>query len=396
MPVPTPFHPRTQALCHSHRWKDWAGHLAVCAYGPCHEAEYHALRQSAGLVDVSPLFKYEITGPDAASYLSWVLARGVEKLKVGRVLYCCWTDDRGHLLDDGTLTHRAPGCYRLTASEASLHWLARHARGFEVELRDVTLELAALAIQGPLSRDVLRELVGPQIDALRFFGHTRGDLGGVPAEITRTGYAGDLGFELWVDRGRALDLWDKLMEAGQRKYHLRPVGLDALDLARLEAGFIMAGVDYKPGLAVANRRQASTPYEAGLGWTVKLDREPFIGQRALRREAEQGSQWATVGLILDEEALAQAYAAFDLPVHLPTQVYRGAMPLYEGSRQVGYTTSSAWSPLLKQYLALATVPASLDQPGAVVEVELDVEFWRRRVPATVTELPFFNPARKRS
>jgi aminomethyltransferase len=345
-------------------------------------------------MDVSPLFKYLIEGPEAASYLSWVLTRGVEGMKAGRAAYCCWTDDQGYLLDDGTVTRLGPGRFRLTAAEPSLHWLRDRARGFDVQVVDISEELATLALQGPHARCVLEAVCGEV--RLPFFGEREVRVGGVAVDVTRTGYTGDLGYELWVEPGRAEWLWDALMEAGQRRYLLRAMGLDALDLARLEAGFLMAGVDYVSAALAQSPRQRSTPYEAGLGWTVKLERGPFVGQRALRAEAARGSSWATVGLVLDEEALTRHYAELGLPVLLPTQVYRGPMALYEGSQQVGYTTSSAWSPLLKQYIALATVPARLDQPGAAVEVELNVEFWRRRVPAVVVERPFFNPARKRS
>ncbi len=396
MPIPSPFHPRTSALCESWQWKDWAGYAAVCRYGVSHEAEYFALRHAAALLDVSPLFKYAIRGPEAGQFLAWVMARNISRLKVGRVVYGCWADPKGRLMDDGTVTRLTEDHFRLTAAEPSLHWFLQQSRGFDVTIEDVTEKIAALSLQGPNAKEILRELMGDSIDELRFFGHTRAVLGGVKVDLTRTGYTGDLGYEIWADAGDAVPLWDALMEAGVDKYHLRPMGLDALDTARIEAGFIMAGVDYRSAHHCMTPRQASTPYEAGLGWTVKLDREPFIGQAALRREAAAGSAWATVGLEIDRVALERAWSSFDLPPSLSPVACRDAKPLFEGSKQVGFITSSVWSPILKRYIALATVPANLDQPGKILEVEMTLEYWQRRIPATIVERPFFNPLRKRS
>jgi len=395
MPVPTPFHARTAALCQSYRWKDWAGHYAVCAYGPCHEPEYYAIRHAAGLLDVTPLFKYRITGKDAARLLAWVLCRDVTRLKPGRVAYSTWCDDRGHLLDDGTVTRLYDEEYRLTSAEPSYAWLCSQAGPYDVLIEDVTTEIAALALQGPTSREILRCCTDADLDALRFFGHTRARLEGRPVELTRTGYTGDLGYELWMANEDALAVWDALLSHGQA-YGLLPIGLDALDMSRVEAGFVLQGIDYISARHALVDAQKSTPYELDLGFTVHLDREPFIGQAALRAEQARGPRWAFAGLVIDWCELEALYDAHGLPPGVSACAWRDARPVYSQGRQVGRATSGTFSPTLKQNLALATLDADQAAPGTQLEIEVTVEYQRRTVSAVVTEKPFFDPERKRA
>ncbi|HZI64444.1 MAG TPA: aminomethyl transferase family protein, partial [Thermoanaerobaculia bacterium] len=204
MPIPSPFHERTSQLCTSYRWKDWAGYAAVCSYDTTHDREYFAFRESAGLLDVSPLFKYEVHGPDAAALLSRMMVRDVSKLKVGRVGYSCWCDDYGKVIDDGTVTRLEEDYYRVTAADPTLHWLQAVGRGMRVTLEDSSARLATLALQGPRSRDILRAASTADMDKLKFFGATRAKVDGLDAWITRTGYTGDLGYEVWVERDGAL------------------------------------------------------------------------------------------------------------------------------------------------------------------------------------------------
>ena len=396
MPQQTPFHPRTAALCSSYQWKDWAGYHAVCSYETVSEPEYHAVRLAAGLLDVTPLQKVEIEGPDAADFLAYVSARDVTRLKVGQVAYGCWCDGAGKVLDDGTITRRDETVFRLTSADPSYAWLLEHARGFDVTLRESADELGALALQGPAARRILEACCdGGGVGELGFFRHTRTQLAGVDIEVTRTGYTGDLGYELWIPADGALAVWDALTEAG-RPHGLLPMGLDALDVCRIEAGFVLMGVDYFSARRCLVPAQTSTPYELGLGWTVHTKRGPFLGRDALRAEKRDGSKWALVGLVLDWDEIEALFAEHDLPPQLPAHAWRGGVPVYAEGRQVGQATSGTWSPVLKQNLALASVHKGHDTVGAQLEMEFTVEYQRRRVKATVTKTPFFDPERKRS
>lgn len=395
MPLPTPFHPRTSALCTSMFWKDWAGYHAVRSFDTSYEREYYAVRNGAGLLDVSPLHKYELRGPDAAALLSRLTVRDIGRLKVGRVTYLCWCDDDGKVLDDGTVARLDDDRYRLTAAEPTLAWLHRLGHRHDVTIEDRSEHTAALALQGPTSRAILTAAL-EEDPGLRFFGIAPARLAGVDVEVSRTGYTGDLGYEIWMDREHALTVWDALMDAG-RDHRLVPMGLDALDVARIEAGFIMNGVEYWGAHHCLVESRKSTPYELGLGWTVSLDREPFVGQAALRAELARGPAWATVGLRYDWDEYEALFARFGLPPQVPAGAWRDGVPVYEpGGRQVGRATSGTWSPTLKANLAIASVRPPHHQVGTRLEIEVTAEYERHRVGAIVTETPFFDPERKRA
>lgn len=394
MPIPSPFHDRTRALCESYRWKDWAGYYAVCSYDSTHDKEYFAFRESAGLLDVTPLYKYEVWGRDAEALLSRMMVRDVGKLRVGRVGYTAWCDDAGKMVDDGTVARLDEDYYRVTAADPTFHWLERLAASLEVTIEDSSRRLAALAVQGPTSRDVLRRVTDVDLDALRFFGAASGSLDGCEVWITRTGYTGDLGYEVWCESADALTVWDALVDAG-RPFGLRPAGLDALDMTRIEAGFILLGCDYFSAPKVVLESRKSTPYELGLGWMVHLERDPFVGQAALAREKAQGSKWAFVGLELDWTEVEALYDDHGLPPRLPAEASRLPLPVYLGDEQVGQATSHTFSPILKRAIALASIDAAHTAAGTRLAIEHTVEFARHRVGATVRRLPFFDPERKR-
>ncbi|MEE8468646.1 MAG: aminomethyltransferase family protein [Planctomycetota bacterium] len=395
MPIPSPFHERTFALCTSLRWKDWSGYYAVCSYDTGHEREYFAFRHAAGLIDVTPLFKYEVRGPDAGDFLAHVMVKDVRKLKVGQATYLCWCDEQGWMVDDGTVTRLAEDSYRVTAAEPSWAWLQRYRRGYDVELEDSTARIGALSIQGPRSRDILKDCSDANLDDLGFFHGTRAQLDDLDVWISRTGYTGDLGYEVWIDADRALPLWDALMAAGH-SHGLEAAALDAMDVTRIEAGFIMNGVDYFSAHHCMIDSRKSTPYEMGLGWTVQLDREPFIGQAALRAEKERGPERRFVGLVLDWDEFEALYAEHDLPPEVCSAAWRDGVPVYDKhGRHVGKATSGAWSPLLKKNLALADLETSAAAIGTQLDFEVTVEYQRRTVTATVTKKPFYDPARKR-
>ena len=395
MPIPSPFHERTRALCTSYRFKDWAGYTAVCSFDTTHDREYFAFRESAGLLDVTPLYKYEVYGPDAATLLSRMMLRDVAKLKVGRMGYTGWCDDRGKVVDDGTVARLDEDYYRVTAADPTLHWLQALARRERVTLEDSSARLAAVALQGPRSRDILRAASDADMDGLKFFGITRARVDGLEVWISRTGYTGDLGYEIWVENPGALRLWDALVDAG-RAHGLAPAGLDALDVARVEAGFILLGVDYYSAPKVVLESRKSTPDELGFSWMIDLERGEFVGREAIVRERERGVAWKLVGLEVSWEALEALYDSYGLPPALPARASREGLPVYgAGGRQVGKATSQTWSPLLKKYIAIASVESGAAEPGQELELEHTVEFSRRRVPATVVKTPFFDPERKR-
>ena len=396
MPIGTPFHPRTAELCTSLFFKDWAGYYTVSSYDTGHEREYYALRNAAGLIDVSPMFKYDVCGKDAAAFLSRVMVKDINKLDVGRCTYLCWCDDHGKVLDDGTVFRLDDTHFRVTAAEPTYAWLMQQSRRFDVAIEDCTDRIGALSLQGPSSRAILKNASDAPMDSLRYFSLVKAKLDGVDVIISRTGYTGDLGYEVWVEREHALKVYDAIMAAG-RDYRIQPVGLDAMDVTRIEAGFIMNGVDYFSANTCLIESRKSTPYEIGLGWTVELDRDPFIGQDALRAEKAKGSTWATVGLVYDWQAFERLFDEFGLPPQLPAGAWRTPIPVYDKKgRQVGQGTSGAWSAILKDNLALATVQSAYAEPGTVLQIEVTVEYERRRVPAVVTKTPFFDPPRKRA
>ena len=395
MPIPSPFHERTAPLCTSYRWKDWAGYYAVCSYDTTHDREYFAFREAAGIIDVTPLYKYEVYGSDAAALLSRMMVRNVRKLKVGRVGYTCWCDDAGKVVDDGTVSRLDEDYYRVTAADPTLHWLHGLARGYDVTIEDSSRRLAAVAVQGPTSRDVLASCSDAKLDKLRFFRVTRAELDGLDVWISRTGYTGDLGYEVWVESDRAVALWDRLIDAG-RAWGLEPAGLDALDMTRIEAGFVMLHVDYFSSTKVILESRKSTPYEIGLGWAVQLERPPFVGQAALVAEKRDGSVWQLVGLEMDWPELEALYERYDLPPALAAEACREPLPVYADGRQVGQVTSHTWSPILKRMIALASVRTPWAGEGTTVQVEHTVEYERHTVSARVTPTPFFDPPRKKA
>jgi aminomethyltransferase len=347
-------------------------------------------------MDVTPLHKYEVRGPDSARFLGRVMVKNIPRLKVGQVTYCCWCDDAGKLLDDGTVWRLDENAFRVTAADPNLAWFSRNAHGYDVTIEDSTERIAAASLQGPNSREILRQVCDADLDGLRFFRLARSAIDGFEAVITRTGYSGDLGYEIWVDNEYALPLWDALMSAG-RSYGIVPTGLDALDVCRIEAGFIMNGVDYFSANHCLIESRKSTPYEAELGWTVNLDRDAFNGQAALKREKQRGPTRRFVGLEIDWDEFELLHERYGLPPELRTDAWRDPVPVYApNGTHVGQATSGAWSPTLKKNLALATVDSSHAEVGQELGIEATVEFTRHRIKATVARKPFFDPPRKRA
>ncbi len=395
MPIGTPFQPRIEALCESRQWRDWAGFFAVSSYEVSHEREYNAIRNAAALIDISPLFKYRLTGRDAVRLVDRVLTRDAHKIAIGQVVYTSWCDGEGKVIDDGTVSRLADSVYRWTAAEPNLRWLRENALGLEVQVEDISDKTAAVALQGPTSREILRGCVEGDVAALKYFRVGSFKLGGIPVDISRTGYTGDLGYEVWVDAGRAVELWDALMAAG-RPYDITPTGIYALDVARIEAGLIMLDVDYTSARRAVIPSQRFTPFEIGLGKLVHLDKAPFIGQPALRQAAKYSPARQIVGLDVEWTDVERLHDAVGLPPGIPAVASRVPVPVYRDGVQVGRTTSSTWSPTLKKLIALALVQGDCAAPGTQLEMELTVNHERKQARVKVAKLPFFNPPRKTS
>ena len=389
----TPFHERTAALCVSHAWRRWAGYVVASSYELSHEREYHSIRAAAALFDVSPLYKYLVRGKDAARLLDRVVTRSVLRSQVGQVLYTPWCDAAGKVIDDGTVARLDETVFRMTAAEPNLRWLEANALGLEVSIEDVSESIAALSLQGPNSRAILEQL--GELPPLKYFRLAETRLRGIPVSVSRTGYTGDLGFEVWVAADKAIALWDALVGAGT-PYGLQPAGMLALDVARIEAGLMLIDVDYVPARKALIESQTSSPYELDLGWAVNLDKEQFVGRQALAAERERAPQWQFVGIEIGWEGLEQLHAEVGLATRLPQQAWRMSVPIYSGVEQKGYATSGGWSPLLKKYIALAHLRAPWAKPGTQLDMEITVEHRRRRAAARVVKKPFFDPERKRA
>ena len=396
--IKTPFFPRQMALCESMRWTLWSGHYAVNSYLQRHDAEYFAFRTAAGLLDVTPLFKYMVTGPDAAAFLAQIMVKDIARLSIGRVTYLCWCDHNGKVVGDGTVMRRGETEYFVTTTDPCYGWFSRFLGDHHVHLEDAAASVAALALQGPCARQILQRICDADMDRLRFFATTSAIAGGVPVWISRTGYTGDLGYEIWVEAAHALPLWDALMTAGA-DFALRPAGLKALDVCRVEAGLILKHVDYHSALHALVESRKSSPYELALGWTVDLDRAPFTGQAALQAEKRRGSPWSLVGLDIDWTETEKLYARCGLPPNLGSEAWRASVPLYHDvnrRRQIGYATSGTWSPVLKKNIALASIRTGYATHGTRVQIEMTVEHERHSVTATVRSPRFFNPERRMS
>jgi aminomethyltransferase len=393
MPIGTPVHDRTFALCESLNYREWSGYYAVSAYEGHHEHEYNAIRNASALIDVSPLFKYMITGRDAARFVDRIITRDVSRMLVGQVFYTPWCDQHGRVIDDGTVSRLEEQRFRWTAADPSLRWFRQNAAGLDVAVEDVSEEIAALALQGPTSAQLLRAAASADIDGLKYFRVTAGTIAGVKVEISRTGYTGDLGYEIWMPAQDAVRVWDALMEKG-KPFDIKPAGMLALDVARIEAGLLLIEVDFFSSRKAMIASQMYTPYELGMGRLVSPGKARFIGQRALRDEQARGPARQIVGLEIDWNEVEKLYDAAGLAPAVAATASRVATPVYRNGRQVGKATSTTWSPVLKRMIALASVDKPHYAEGTELQFEMTVEAVRHRVRATVAKTPFFNPARK--
>jgi aminomethyltransferase len=393
VPVGTAVHDRTLALCQSLNYREWSGFYAVSVYETHHEHEYNAIRNAAALIDVTPLYKYMVSGRDATRFVNRVIARDINKVAVNQVIYCCWCDEEGKIIDDGTITRLEENRYRWTAADPNLRWFRQNAIGLDVQIEDITEQVAALALQGPTSGKLLKSVAEADIENLKYFRKTSGKIGGIEVDISRTGYTGDLGYEVWIPWQDAIRVWDRLMDAG-RRFDIHPTGMLALDVARIEAGLILADVDYISSKKALISSQKYSPAEVGLGKLIHFEKENFIGREALLVEQKAGPKRKLMGLEIDWNEFEALFDRMGLAPQTPAAASRVHVPVYKGREQVGKATSTTWSPLLKQLIALASVDSQHAEAGSRLQVEMTVEAVRHKVAATVRQLPFFNPARK--
>jgi aminomethyltransferase len=393
VPVGTAFHERTFPLCHSLNYREWSGYYTVSVYEVHHEHEYNAIRNASALIDISPLYKYLITGKDATKLVNRIITRDITKVSVGQVIYCCWCDEQGHVIDDGTVTRLAENKYRWTAADPSLRWFTQNGMNMDVQIEDISESVAALALQGPTSGNLLKAAAEADIANLKYFRMTSGKIAGVPVDISRTGYTGDLGYEIWVPWKDAVKVWDAVVETGKR-FDLHAAGMLALDVARVEAGLLLIEVDYTSSKKALIASQRYSPYELGFGKMVHLQKENFIGRAALANAAKNGVARQLVGLEIDWPEVEERYEKFGLTPAAPSQASRVAVPIYVGDKQVGKATSTTWSPVLKKMIALASVETGHSQVGNKLQMEITIEAIRQKVTAKIVKIPFFNPARK--
>ncbi|HWY53134.1 MAG TPA: aminomethyltransferase family protein [Terriglobales bacterium] len=393
MPVGTAFHERTFPLCLSLNYREWSGYYTVSVYEVHHEHEYNAIRNAAALIDISPLYKYLVTGKDATKLVNRVITRDIRKVSVGQVIYCCWCDEQGKVIDDGTITRLEENKYRWTAADPSLRWFRQNGTHMDVQIEDISEKVAALALQGPTSGKLLKSVAEADIADLKYFRVTHGKIAGVPVDISRTGYTGDLGYEIWVPWNDAIKVWDAVMETGKR-FDIHAAGMLALDVARVEAGLLLIEVDYTSSKKALIPSQKYSPYELGFGKMVHLNKENFIGKGALEQDEKQGVARQFVGLEIDWTQVEERYEKFGLTPAAPSQASRVAVPIYCGEKQVGKATSTTWSPVLKKMIALASVETSHAKLGTRLQMEITIEAIRQKVTAKIVKMPFFNPTRK--
>jgi aminomethyltransferase len=393
----TPFHERTSVLNETGLWSHWSGHLAAHRYQMSDKFEYFAVRNSAGIFDSSPLYKYRIHGPDAERFLAGVLARDIRACQPGHAQYTIWCDDRGFVVEDGVILRHGPNDYLLTAAEPNLAYFADLIGRDKVLIEEVSHDYATLAIQGPRSRDLVARLV-PGAATIPYFGLTGGKIAGAPVTVSRTGYSGDLGFEIWIETPDALKVWDSVWDS-VAGHGVLPFGLDALEMLRIEAGLLLLDVDFGSSRFAWTDEDRSTPFEIGLGWMLRdlgNDDRAFIGRRAMEREiADATSRWRFTGLILDWEDYDRIYNGAGLiPPKDHTPIVEELFVYDDEIRQVGYSTSFMYSPMLQRHIAMARVRPDLSKPGTEVRLEVDVNHKYEYVKARTARMPLYNPARK--
>jgi aminomethyltransferase len=397
MSVGTAFFERQRELNTKLSWGDWSGYHAAAVFADFVDIEYNAVREAAAVIDVTPLYKYEVSGADAAALLDRVVTRDISAMAVGQVIYTPWCDEEGKVIDDGTVTRLDQNHFRVTAADPSYRWFAMNATGLDAQIDDISEATAGLALQGRLSRHVLERATGQDWFDLRYFRRRPTTIQGFDVDVTRTGYTGDLGYELWIPVEGALDVWDRLFEVGA-DYGIRPAGIQALDICRLEASLILIEAEYTSARHAFAPELKYSPFEIGLGRLVKFDKAAeFTGKRALLAERDAGGpERRLVGLELDWSAIEAMYARHDLAPQISPQVQRAPVPVHKDGVRVGRATSVGWGPTIKKMVGFGSVDKGLTKIGTRLSVEWSVEGERGKVGATVVPMPFLDLDRKRA
>jgi aminomethyltransferase len=393
----TPFHERTAALNETQLWSHWSGTLAADRYQMSDKFEYFAVRNAAGIFDSSPLYKYRIAGRDAEAFLAGVLARDIRACPPGHAQYTCWLDDGGFVIEDGVILHTKPDEYLLTSAEPNFAYFADRIGRMAVTIEEVSEGIGTLALQGPRSRDLLARLV-PQMRDIPYFGVTTGEIGGAAVTVSRTGYSGDLGYEIWIDEPDALHVWDTLWDSVDG-HGVLPFGLAALYMLRIEAGLLLLDADFDSSRFAWNDAHKSTPIELGWAWMFKdlaTDDRAFIGRKALEREiADKTSRWAMRGLVVDWRDYDRVYNEAGLiPPKDHSPIVEDWMCYDDDYERVGYATSFMYSPMLQRHIAIARVKPEFAKLGTKVNLEFTVDHHYEQVAAHVARLPLYNPERK--
>ena len=393
----TPFHERTNALNVTQLWSHWSGHLAADRYQMSDKFEYFAVRNAAGLFDSSPLYKYRITGREAERFLGGILARDIRACPPGHAQYTCWLDDRGFVIEDGVILRLGKEEYLLTSAEPNFAYFADRIGRMDVAIEEVSHDIGTLALQGPRSRDLLKRLV-PQMEKIPYFGVAKGEIGGAGVTVSRTGYSGDLGYEIWIDTPDALHVWDTLWDS-MDGHGVLPFGLAALYMLRIEAGLLLLEADYDSSRFAWNDAHRSTPIELGFGWMFRdlaTDDRAFIGRRALERElTDKTSRWKMSGLVVDWRDYDRVYNEAGLiPPKDHAPVVEDWMLYDDDYQRVGYATSFMYSPMLQRHIAIARVRPDFAKVGTKVMLEFTVDHHYEQVAAHVARLPLYNPERK--
>jgi aminomethyltransferase len=393
----SPIHTRISKLCQSNIWIPWAGYMIAGSYIKSVQEEYSILRNAAALFDVSPFSKYHVRGSDALKLLNILFTRDVSQMESNRVIYSPWCDPDGKVRQEGTLFRFEEDYFMICAGEPDLEWFQRAAVGYNVEILDRSVQDAALALQGPSSCRILQEASNIDVEHIKFYGIAQGKIAGVQCMVSRTGYSGDLGYEIWVNADNALTVWDHLLELG-KPYNARPCGVLCLDIARLEAGFVFSGGDpeelagdYTRSPDALTEDQKLSPYEIGLGWTVDLDKKDFIGREALAKQKEQGSKWQLVGLEVEQKPFDDLYLSRNSKPDFPSMVSHEVLPLRSTNdgRQIGRVTSRVISIQLDKYIALAIVESACANLNTEMAMECTVFDKCQQIPCKVVKLPFF-------
>jgi aminomethyltransferase len=412
MSLISPLHSRTSRLCQSSIWIPWGKYIVPGCYGDSVKEESLAVRNSAALFDVSPFPKYRITGRDALDFLNYLCTRDFTNIKDNRVAYTAWCDPDGKVRQDGTVFRFSEEVYALYGSEPDLEWFNHVAEGYSVSVEDRSDAEATLSLQGPYSAKILQSISDINFSDLSYFAIAQGKIDGILCVVSRTGFTGDLGYEIWVDASDACQIWDAILAAG-KKFDIRPCGLLALDVVRVEAGYILGSAALASSITMGELMtrgdfcrstdalvdaQKVSPYEIGMGWAIDFTKDDFIGKQALIAEQKDGSRWKFVGIEIDQIQYEQLYRNAGLDTDYPPRVAQWVIPLYmpQGGRQVGHITSRVWSPNLDRYIAIGFIEPAFAEPDTLLEMECTVLFERRRTPCCIAKMPFFPSTRMKT